>query len=103
MECLLVSCPALLAAVTNLRSLAVGERVTAVVNHTDPNQKIRFLMCGGSSCSRVDVFGLEPSGALRHLTRTDCDKMGLCRILSWEVSVSSYCRSVVVGPGLKKH
>lgn len=72
---------------SNPRSLAVGERVIAITNHTLSHKRINMLLCNDSSCSRVVVYGTagNDSGSLVYLTFSGCNELGggnNCRVVS---------------------
>jgi len=63
-------------AITNARPLAVGERVTALVDHMARHEWIYIMVCNASSCSEVGVYGASPAGELWHETYTGCNHTG---------------------------
>ncbi|XP_034256796.1 low-density lipoprotein receptor-like [Thrips palmi] len=71
--------PAFCDGFTNLGSLAPGERVTAVLDHTKRGERILILMCSPSFCSRLTVIGGAPSGALQYETSLRNSPMGRSR------------------------
>ena len=67
----------LIVAVTNLRLLGIGKRVLVKVYHTDNKRYINFNFCDGKKCKVVAIRGATPEGALRSISFSNCNELGL--------------------------
>ncbi|KAJ1519757.1 hypothetical protein ONE63_005013 [Megalurothrips usitatus] len=77
--------PATCDSLTNLRPLAEGQRLAAVV-HLTANRWIHFALCNATACSRISLIGAADDGTLWHEKNVLCNGLGAgqCRFVSAE-------------------